>query len=72
MTDKILSSAVRCELCGGTNVPPPLAAHMRHTHAGCGGPTTKGFDRGGAYHMQDPPPNDVPVLACGQLAQGSL
>ncbi|CAB3259020.1 unnamed protein product [Arctia plantaginis] len=60
---------VRCDLCGGSSVPPPLAAHMRHAHPGCGASTSKGFDRAGIYHTQNPPPSDVPVAVCGQLAQ---
>ncbi|XP_037300048.1 E3 ubiquitin-protein ligase MYCBP2-like [Manduca sexta] len=63
--------SVRCELCAGSSVSPPLAAHMRHSHAGCRGPTTRGYDRAGVYRRADTPaPVDTPATACGQLAQG--
>ncbi|KAJ0183668.1 hypothetical protein K1T71_000091 [Dendrolimus kikuchii] len=62
--------SVRCELCGGVNVPPPLAAHMRHAHPGCRSPTNRGYDRAGVYKRADSPaPADSPASACGQLAQ---
>ncbi|XP_060809498.1 E3 ubiquitin-protein ligase MYCBP2 [Amyelois transitella] len=57
--------SVRCELCGGANVPPPLAAHMRHAHPGCRAPSTHGYDRSGAYKRAD----NADGAACGQLAQ---
>ncbi|XP_038216347.1 E3 ubiquitin-protein ligase highwire [Zerene cesonia] len=62
---------VRCELCGGANVSPPLAAHMRSAHPGCRAPTTRGYDRAGTYKHADPIPStaDSPASACGQLAQ---
>ncbi|CAK1554738.1 unnamed protein product [Leptosia nina] len=62
---------IRCELCGGTNVSPPLAAHMRNAHPGCRTPTTRGYDRAGTYKHADPIPStaDSPASACGQLAQ---
>ncbi|XP_061382096.1 E3 ubiquitin-protein ligase MYCBP2 isoform X5 [Danaus plexippus] len=62
---------VPCELCGGTNVPPPLAAHMRHMHPGCRAITSKGYDRAGAYKLADPLPTnkDSTTSECGQIAQ---
>ncbi|XP_063374022.1 E3 ubiquitin-protein ligase MYCBP2 [Cydia amplana] len=62
--------SVKCELCGGVSVPPPLAAHMRHAHPGCRAASARGFDRAGVYRRADPPaPNDAPPALCGQLAQ---
>lgn len=64
---------VRCELCGGANVPPPLAAHMRNAHPGCRSPTNRGYDRAGVYKRADSPvPVDIPAAACGQLAHGTF
>ncbi|XP_028043251.1 E3 ubiquitin-protein ligase MYCBP2 isoform X2 [Bombyx mandarina] len=62
---------VQCELCGGSNVPPPLAAHMRHAHPGCRAVTLHGYDRAGTYREAEPQAAtaDTPVTACGQLAQ---
>ncbi|RVE51528.1 hypothetical protein evm_003798 [Chilo suppressalis] len=63
---------VNCELCGGSGVPPPLAAHMRHVHPGCRTPTARGYDRSGVYRRADvAAPADAAVAACGQLAQAS-
>jgi hypothetical protein len=65
--------AVSCELCGGSGVPPPLAAHMRHAHPGCRAPTTRGYDRSGTYRRADilaPADSPLSIAACGQLAQG--
>ncbi|CAG4984339.1 unnamed protein product, partial [Parnassius apollo] len=48
--------SVRCELCGGASVPPPLAAHMRHAHPGCHAPAAAGYDRAGQYRRADASP----------------
>ncbi|XP_052752649.1 E3 ubiquitin-protein ligase MYCBP2 isoform X3 [Galleria mellonella] len=63
--------SVRCELCGGASVAPPIAAHLRHSHPGCKLPTVYGYDRSGVYRPTDPTPAhaDAPSSACGQLAQ---
>ncbi|XP_047524361.1 E3 ubiquitin-protein ligase MYCBP2 isoform X3 [Pieris napi] len=68
-----LPSMIRCELCGGANVSPPLASHMRNTHPGCRAPTNRGYDRAGTYKHADPIPStaDSPASACGQLAQAA-
>ncbi|CAH0716569.1 unnamed protein product, partial [Brenthis ino] len=60
---------VRCELCGGRNVPPPLAAHMRNMHRGCQALTNRGYDRAGQYKQADSLSTDNPLSECGQLAQ---
>ncbi|CAH2208551.1 jg26574, partial [Pararge aegeria aegeria] len=63
--------SVKCELCGGARVPPPLAAHMRHMHPGCRTVTNRGYDRAGVYKQADPiRSNDGLPSECGQLAQG--
>ncbi|KAJ2954521.1 hypothetical protein O0L34_g2805 [Tuta absoluta] len=62
--------SVVCELCGGSVVPPPLAAHMRHLHPGCRAATSRGYDRAGNYKRADHPPA-LGTATCGQLAQGA-
>ncbi|XP_050683096.1 E3 ubiquitin-protein ligase MYCBP2 [Leptidea sinapis] len=66
-----LPYAVRCELCGGSSVTPPLAAHMRSVHPGCRKPTSRGYDRAGMYNHAEaiPSASDTPSSLCGQLAQ---
>ncbi|XP_045784545.1 E3 ubiquitin-protein ligase MYCBP2 [Maniola jurtina] len=49
---KVIRS-VKCELCGGDSVFPPLADHMRKKHPGCHAPTTRGYDRVGVYKQAD-------------------
>ncbi|GBP93144.1 hypothetical protein EVAR_69406_1 [Eumeta japonica] len=62
-----LYTSLVCELCGGANVPPPIATHMRQTHPGCRARSSRGYDRSGAYRRAEPPPGIA--FACGQLAQ---
>ncbi|XP_069365103.1 E3 ubiquitin-protein ligase MYCBP2 isoform X3 [Maniola hyperantus] len=72
-TKKAITSnkySVKCELCAGERVMPPLALHMRKKHPGCRTTTTRGYDRGGLYKQADPvPSSDGLGSECGQLAQ---
>ncbi|KPJ10308.1 E3 ubiquitin-protein ligase highwire [Papilio machaon] len=62
--------SVHCELCGGAKVPPPLGAHMRHSHPGCRAPSATGYDRAGVFRHADAPPHLAVQPLCGQVAQG--
>ncbi|CAH2036091.1 unnamed protein product, partial [Iphiclides podalirius] len=61
--------SVRCELCAGASVPPPLVAHMRHVHEGCHAPAAAGYDRAGVYRRADAAQNAATPAVCGQMAQ---
>ncbi|XP_052746829.1 E3 ubiquitin-protein ligase highwire isoform X2 [Bicyclus anynana] len=63
------SRSVKCELCDGAKVHPPLAVHMRQAHPGCRAATNWGYDRAGAYKQADPPSANENLDQCGQFAQ---
>ncbi|XP_013162054.1 PREDICTED: E3 ubiquitin-protein ligase MYCBP2 isoform X3 [Papilio xuthus] len=64
--------SVQCELCGDAKVPPPLGAHMRHRHQGCGAPCNTGYDRSGEFISQEVPPVPTMQPLCGQFAQSGM